>query len=124
MPDGFALIPAPDEPATAGRHIPFPGRAIRRGASAPMCGSFLGSYERKSMGGISAGPLHDLLSVLAPAVVGGAGAVVVGWLNSRSGRKVKMKVGDFEAEAGSVIELKKVIRLAQEYQGKPPAGEG
>lgn len=124
MPDGLALIPAPDEPATAGRHIPFPGRAVLRGVSALMPGGFLGGYERKSMGGIVAGPLPDLLGVLAPAAIGGAAAIAVGWLNSRSGRKVKVKMGDLEAEAGSAAELEEVIRLAQRYRGKPPAEEG
>lgn len=123
-PDGFALIPAPDEPATAGRHIPFPGRAVLRGASARMRGGFLGGYERKGMGGIVAGPLPDLLGILAPAAIGGVAGVAAAWLNSRNGRKVKVKMGDLEAEAGSAAELEKVIRLAQKYQGKPPAGEG
>ena len=124
MPDGFALIPAPDEPATAGRHIPFPGRAALRGASALMPGGFLGGYERKSMGGIAAGPLPELLGVLAPAAITGVTAIAVNWLNARNGRKVKVKIGDLEAEAGSAAELEQVIRLAQKYQGKPPAEGG
>ncbi len=124
MPDGFTLIPAPDEPATAGRHVPFPGRAVRRGASALMPGGFLGAYERKSMGGIFAGPLPEFLGAVAPAAIGGATAVAVVWLNARGGRKVKVKIGDLEAEAGSAVELEKVIRLAQKYQGKPPAEGG
>ena len=122
--DGFALIPAPDEPATVGRHIPFPGHAIRRGASALVPGGFLGGYGRKGMGGIAAGPLHDLLSVLAPAVVGGAGAVVVGWLNARNGRKVKVKVGDFEAEAGSAAELEKGDPAGAEVSRQAAGREG
>lgn len=124
MPDGFALIPAPDEPATAGRHVPFPSRAVRQGASALMRGGLLGGYEQKSMGGILAGPLPEFLGALAPAAIGGATAVAVAWLNSRSGRKVKVKMGDFEAEAGSAAELEEVVRLAQKYRGKPPAEEG
>lgn len=121
-PEGFTLIPAPDEPDTAVRHIPLPGRGLLRGAAAMTGRGFPAGYERKSAGPLMGWELPALVTALAPAVVGAAGAAAVAWLNGRSGRRVKVKVDDLEAEAGSVAELEKVMKMAQTFRQRPPEG--
>ena len=122
--DGLMLIPAPDEPAKSGRHIPLPSRRMnaaallaRRGIPG-LAGGFMGRSLSKGIGGISAGPLPDLMSILGPAMTAGAG-VAVGWLQGRAGRKVRLKVGDTEAEARTVDELKELMKLAREISTRP-----
>lgn len=51
------------------------------------------------------------LSLLGPLGIAAIGAFA-GWLKGRSGRTVKLKVGDVEGEAHSVEELKDVFALA------------
>lgn len=119
-PEGFTLIPASDEPDTAVRHIPLPGRGLLHGASALRRGGLFGGYERKSAGPLAGWELPGLVAALAPAVVGAASAAAVAWLNGRSGRRVKVKVGDLEAEAGSPAELEKVLKMAQTLRQRPP----
>lgn len=122
-PDGFTLIPAPDEPANAGRHIPLP---TSRAASALARGAALQGRRGTGMGGILggpfAGPLPEILGALLPYVTGAAGGaatVAVAWLNARGGRRVKVKDGDFEAEAGTVADLERVMALAKDRH-RPP----
>jgi hypothetical protein len=49
---------------------------------------------------------------------GGIGAVLVAWLNGRSGRKVRLKVGELEAEAPSVKELDALLERAKDIQNR------
>ena len=52
---------------------------------------------------------------LLPGGVGAAAVAVVGaYLAGRNGRKVRLKVGDVEAEAGTVEEVERLVRLADE----------
>ena len=49
---------------------------------------------------------------MGPVVTAAAGA----WLHAKYGRKVRLKIGDIEAEAQSVEEVEKLIARAQEIQ--------
>lgn len=119
--DGLTLIPAPDEPTTAGRHISLPGRRIMMGAAALARGAgFAGRIERKSMGGINAGPFLELAGQAITPLIAAAGGAAAMWLKGRADRRVKVKIGSFEAEAHSVAELEKVIKLAQAHREEPP----
>ena len=53
-----------------------------------------------------------ILKVLAP----GAAAVLGAWLHARYGRKVRLKVGEIEAEAQSVEDVEKLLARVQEIQ--------
>ena|SRR6267154_5904402 len=57
-----------------------------------------------SAGGAT-GDFLALAKALGPPIV----AALTGWLAGRSGRKVRVKVGDIEAEAHSVKELDKIL---------------
>jgi hypothetical protein len=55
--------------------------------------------------GGATGEFIAFATVLGPAIVAALG----GWLAGRNGRKVKIKVGEIEAEANSVKELDEVL---------------
>jgi hypothetical protein len=44
------------------------------------------------------------------------GAVIGAWLHARYGRKARLKIGDVEAEARTVEEVEKLLRVADEKQ--------
>jgi hypothetical protein len=54
----------------------------------------------------------QLASILGPAVAAG----VTGWLAGRTGRKVRLKVGDIEAEARTIKEVGQLLQRAQALQ--------
>jgi hypothetical protein len=49
---------------------------------------------------------------IGPPLIAG----VAGWLHGRAGRKVRLKVGDIEAEAPTIEEVEKLLDRAQEIQ--------
>lgn len=58
------------------------------------------------------GVFHAALSRLAP----GAGKVFESWFAAKTGRKVRLKVGDIEVEAHSVAEVERLLERAQEIK--------
>lgn len=71
---------------------------------------------RKSAGG-GASFVGEFIVPLAQAIGPTLGVVLVAWLQGRSGRKVRMKVGDIEVEARTADELEKLLLRAQELKG-------
>lgn len=60
------------------------------------------------------------LTTLTPAVT----AVAVAWITARFGRKVRLKVGDLEAEARTTAEVERLMKIAAEAQAnRPKAGD-
>lgn len=57
-----------------------------------------------------------LLKTLGPVAIGALGAVSGGWVQARYGRKVRVKIGDLEAEGRSVEEVKALLKMAQDYK--------
>jgi hypothetical protein len=49
---------------------------------------------------------------IGPPLIAG----VAGWLHGRAGRKVRLKVGDIEAEAPTIEEVEKLLDRAREIQ--------
>lgn len=45
-----------------------------------------------------------------------AASILVAWLAGRNGRKVRIKIGDLEAEARTPEELEKILKKAHEIQ--------
>ena len=69
--------------------------------------------------GGATGEFLAFAEVLGPAIVAALG----GWLAGRNGRKVKIKVGQIEAEANSVKELDEVLeRVGKIKHEKKPRG--
>jgi hypothetical protein len=55
--------------------------------------------------------------VKAVAIVGPpVGTVLGAWLHARYGRKVRLKIGDIEAEAQTAEEVERLLARAQEFQ--------
>ena len=66
---------------------------------------------RKSMEEVGAFLAEFVFSLeVRTAALGALG----GWLAARQGRKVRIKIGDVEAEATSVKELKSILEIADE----------
>lgn len=53
-----------------------------------------------------------------PAITG-----ICGWLAARQGRKVRVKMGDIEAEAGSVEQVKELLALVQKQSVGEATGD-
>ena len=56
--------------------------------------------------------LLTLTDKIGPALIAG----IAGWLHGRSGRKVRLKVGDIEAEAPTTEDVEKLVALVEEIQ--------
>ena len=67
------------------------------------------------------GPLANEVVAFATALGPASIAALGGWLAGRNGRKVKIKVGEIEAEANSVKQLDEVLKRvgAMKYYNEP-----
>lgn len=54
------------------------------------------------------------LSALGPVVC----AILAAWLHARKGRKVRLKVGEIEAEAQTVDDIKRLLELGAQEEPK------
>lgn len=115
----LSLIPAPDDPRpkTSAYQAELQqfendlqSKGVKVSASievreawtpVPMPAPYLGDFFIK------------LLNSPITGVVVGA---VATWLHARAGRKVRLKIGDIEAEAQTVKEVEKLLARAQEMQ--------
>jgi hypothetical protein len=61
-------------------------------------------------------PLGEYALPLATAVLGALGAACVAWLQGRAGRKVRLKIGDVEAEARTPKEVDALLKRAAEFR--------
>jgi len=69
--------------------------------------------SNRTLSGVAEVPLIlPYVTVLAAPL----GAALGVWLKERYGRKVRLKVGDIEAEAGTTEEIEKLLARAQELQ--------
>jgi len=60
------------------------------------------------------------LKDVAPMVITAATAVCVAWVKAKPGRKVRLKIGDVEAEGQSTDEIAKLLAQAKEFQSANP----
>lgn len=64
-------------------------------------------------------PLAEfIIKTLSPAVIPGAAAVCGAWVQARYGRKVRLKIGDVEAEGRTTEEIENLLRQAKNFRGK------
>jgi hypothetical protein len=68
-------------------------------------------FDMKASAGMSAG-LSGLLGIVLPAAMPVVGTIVGAWLTTRNGRKVRVKVGDIEVEAGTPEEVERLLEQA------------
>jgi hypothetical protein len=80
------------------------------------------SYSQRGMAFDSAAgggfPLGDYILPLATGVLGVVGTACVAWLQGRAGRKVRLKIGDVEAEARTTEEVNVLLMRAAEFRGE------
>ncbi|PTX36967.1 hypothetical protein IQ03_05291 [Gemmobacter caeni] len=65
------------------------------------------------------GEFTMMANTLGPAVIGAIG----GWVAARQGRKVRVKMGDIEAEAGSVEQVKELLALVHQQSASEAKGD-
>lgn len=110
----FYLVNAPDEPPTfsvdgqsALREVVSALRDNRIDADTPVMA--LDSAE--AVGGYT-GEIAVLIQAVSPVLTGILGA----WVQSKVGRKVRLKVGDIEVEARTVEEAEQLLQRAQAFK--------
>jgi hypothetical protein len=64
-----------------------------------------------AVGGFT-GEFVALVKTLGPPGIAALG----GWVAGRSGRKVRLKIGDVEAEAGTREEVEKLLAMARDHK--------
>jgi hypothetical protein len=75
------------------------------------------------MGG--GGYIGEFIIPLAQAIGPTLGVILVAWLQGRSGRKVRVKIGDVEAEGRTFEEVEGLLQKAKKFQDeKSSDGEG
>jgi len=60
--------------------------------------------------------LPEYLITLGPPVIAAAAAICGAWVQARFGRKVKIKIGDVEAEGRSVEEIEDLLKRAVAFR--------
>ncbi|RRA02547.1 hypothetical protein [Burkholderia cepacia] len=62
-------------------------------------------------------PLAEfIIKELGPAAIGVIGTAVGAWVSGRSGRKVRLKIGDIEAEGRTIEEITQLLQHARTFQ--------
>lgn len=89
-------------------------------AAGIQCSSQPFAFDAADGGGGLSGEFTLMASAIASFVTGGAG-VLGAWLHARYGRKVRLKIGEIEAEAQTVAEVEKLLKHAEEFQQRNQA---
>ena len=113
----LTLIPAPGDPPQF--HTPECQKDLWRfQQSIGSQGTEIYSeIDLREGGGASAGwYLGEFFIKLAPGIGPVAGAAIGAWLHAKYGRKVRLKVGDIEAEAQTEEQVKRLLEHAEEFR--------
>jgi hypothetical protein len=118
----FYLRQAPDEPPTFSadgqsdlRKVVSALRENHIDADTP----FMTLDSAEAVGGYT-GEIAVLLQAVSPVLTGILGA----WVQSKVGRKVRLKVGDIEVEARTVEEADRLLQRAQALQASQESAKG
>jgi hypothetical protein len=65
-------------------------------------------------------PLAEFIITLTPAIVAPLAALCGAWLQARYGRKVRLKIGDVEAEGRTLEEIEHLLRRAKTFRTDAP----
>lgn len=90
-----------------------------RANSIEVRASFMRLDSVDAVGGFT-GEIAVLLKAVGPVLGGILGA----WLQSKAGRKVRLKDGDLEVEARKVEEIRQLLDMAAEQRAKKEQKEG
>lgn len=111
----LALKRAPDDPKINDPEIQKQfGQASRILSEAGICYSVRGmAFDSVNTPGYGLG---EFIIPLAQTVGPVVGVIVGAWLKERFGRKVRIKVGEIEAEATSVDEVTRLLAKIEEFR--------
>ena len=115
----FTLVMAPDEkPMDELRQLQAQGRILQKAVKeAERQQSENGAINLRAAGDHEfLSHIGALLSVAAQKAAPPLAAALATWIGTRAGRKVKIKVGEVEIEAGSAKEVKDLLDQAQEFK--------
>lgn len=107
----ISLVPAPDDISESAEHQ----QALRQVSSVfkradPAVRELVLMRKSADMSSVHMGGFF--IQYLAPAGI----AAVTAWLVARIGRKVRIKVGDVEAEAATIEEVQALLKAAKQYR--------
>ena len=114
----LTLIPAPDDPPLKTPAYQAGLREFEQGlqSNGLEVSSIIELREAWTPVPTSAPYLGDFIIKLAGQVGPPLIAGIVGWLHGRSGRKVRLKVGEIEVEAPTMKEVERLVSLIPEIQ--------
>jgi hypothetical protein len=111
------LIRAPDDLPLVNREYQKEladfAKSLRAAGIESSSGAF--AFDTVDGGGGLSGEFILMATAIAPFVTCGAG-VLGAWLHARYGRKVRLKIGEIEAEAQTVAEVERLLKHAEEFQ--------
>jgi hypothetical protein len=111
----FALRTGPDEPAVGSSEIQGELQGISKALlDADIKASHRMFFRDAADGGASY--IGEFLVPIAQVAIPALGVVLGGWLQGRFGRKVRIKVGDVEAEARALEEVETLLQRVQEFK--------
>ena len=117
------LVPAGNDPPVLGpeyqKELTDFDRSLR--AQGLEVSSLSKVLESAGGGGLLSEFYIKLLSIVGS---GGLLSLLGAWLQARYGRKVRAKIGDTEAEASSVEELRAVLKVIEEYRSDEQGRKG
>jgi hypothetical protein len=58
------------------------------------------------------------MKVMVPPVITGLAGYAAAWVQARNGRKVRIKIGEVEAEASTIGEIEKLLEKAAAFQDR------
>jgi hypothetical protein len=64
------------------------------------------------------------MKTLGPPVITALAGYAAAWVQARNGRKVRIRIGEIEAEARTVAEIEKLLKKAAEFQDRERKGGG
>jgi hypothetical protein len=63
------------------------------------------------------------MKALAPPTITALAGYATAWVQARNGRKVRIRIGEIEAEARTVAEIEKLLEQAAQFQDRDQPGE-
>jgi hypothetical protein len=111
------FVRAPDDPPPPNREYQDALGSMSRALQARGIEASAQSFAFDAVDG--GGGLTGTFALIGTALgvfIGAGATVVAAWLNSKNGRKVRLKVGDIEVEAQTLDQVEQLIARAQEIQ--------
>jgi hypothetical protein len=125
----LALIPAEDDPPEKSREYRNEISAVSRALDEDELRGGKDELGRYGYGSVTVGPGSTIIGswsdpvtmftlALAPVVVPAITKILVTWLKTRSGRKVRGQIGDIQIEAQTAEEVARLLQYALELRQK------